>query len=164
MNVLPAPGHFASNVFLMAWLRNSRLASVSAEIVRGIDFWETWSPIVQWSTVRLMMTLAAKLDLCSSQADITAAFVHAELEPGEQIFVCQPAGFQREGDLVLSLKRTVYGQRQTPRSFFCYLTRSLTSHGLVQSDLDPCLFIGKDVIVIVYVDDLFFLFQVHGCH
>ncbi|KAL7478509.1 hypothetical protein ACHAW6_004267 [Cyclotella cf. meneghiniana] len=60
----------------------------------GIDFWETWSPIVQWSTVRLMMTLAAKLDLCSAQANITAAFVHTDLEPGEQIFVRQPTGFQ----------------------------------------------------------------------
>jgi hypothetical protein len=122
----------------------------------GIDFWETWSPVVQWSTVRLMMTLAAKLDLCSAQADITAAFVHADLEPGEQIFVRQPAGFQRDGDLVLSLKRAVYGLRQAPRSFFRYLSRSLTSHGLVQSDLDPCLFIGKHVIVVVYVDDLLF--------
>eukprot|EP00804_Cyclotella_cryptica_P001177 CCRYP_016994-RA/>CCRYP_016994-RA protein AED:0.39 eAED:0.19 QI:0/0/0/1/0.5/0.33/3/0/796 len=62
----------------------------------GIDFWETWSPVVQWSTVRLMMTLAAKLDLCSAQADITAAFIHADLEPGEQMFVRQPAGFQRD--------------------------------------------------------------------
>eukprot|EP00804_Cyclotella_cryptica_P018716 CCRYP_007209-RB/>CCRYP_007209-RB protein AED:0.25 eAED:0.23 QI:0/-1/0/1/-1/1/1/0/629 len=122
----------------------------------GIDFWETWPPVVQWSTVRLMMTLAAKLDLCSAQADITAAFVHADLEPGEQIFVRQPAGFQRDGDHVLSLKRTVYGLRQAPRSFFRYLSRSLTLHGLVQSDLDPCLFIGKHIIVVVYIDDLLF--------
>ena len=122
----------------------------------GIDFWETWSPVVQWSTVRLMMTLAAKLDLCSAQANITAAFVHADLKPGERIFVQQPSGFQRDGDLVLSLKRAVYGLQQAPCSFFRYLSRSLTSHGLVQSDLDPCLFIGKHVIVVVYVDDLLF--------
>eukprot|EP00804_Cyclotella_cryptica_P018088 CCRYP_017613-RA/>CCRYP_017613-RA protein AED:0.31 eAED:0.29 QI:0/0/0/1/0/0.5/2/0/495 len=74
----------------------------------GVDFWETWPPVVQWSTVRLMMTLAAKLDLCSALADITAAFIHADLEPGEQIFVRQPTGFQQDGDLVLSLKHTVY--------------------------------------------------------
>ena len=122
----------------------------------GIDFWETWSPVVQWCTVRLMMTLAAKLDLCSAQADITAAFIHADLDPGEQIFVRQSAGFQRDGDLVLSLKRALYGLSQAPRSFFWYLSCSLTSHGLIQSDLDPCLFIGKHVIVAIYVDDLLF--------
>lgn len=58
-----------------------------------IDFWELLSPVVKWNTVQLIMTLAAKHDLCSAWADITAAFIHAELEPGKQVFVQQPAHF-----------------------------------------------------------------------
>ena len=64
--------------------------------VEGIDFWETWSPVGQWSTVRTMMVLLTKLGSCTAQADITAAFVHAELKPGEQIFVNQPHKVSRE--------------------------------------------------------------------
>jgi hypothetical protein len=39
--------------------------------------------VVQWTTVRAMMILATKQQLCTAQADITAAFVHAPLPPKE---------------------------------------------------------------------------------
>ena len=50
-----------------------------ASQIEGVDFWETWAPVVQWSTVRTMMALSIKLGLKSAQADITGAFVHADL-------------------------------------------------------------------------------------
>eukprot|EP00956_Cyclotella_meneghiniana_P012674 scaffold18024_cov31-Cyclotella_meneghiniana.AAC.1 len=75
--------------------------------IEGVDFFETWAPVVQWTTVRSMMTLAAKMDLQSAQADITAAFVHAPLDPGEEIYVKQPRGHERQSpdgkELVLKL-------------------------------------------------------------
>jgi hypothetical protein len=116
----------------------------------GIDFFETWSPVVQWTTVRSMMILAANQEL------VTAAFVHAELKPGEDIYVRQPAGFKRGEGLVLKLKRSVYGLRQAPRYFFKYLTDRMENIGLVQSKKDPCLFVGSNVIAVVYVNDILF--------
>jgi hypothetical protein len=77
----------------------------------GIDFFETWSPVVQWTTVRSMMVLAANRKLVTAQADITAAFVHAELGQDEHIYVHQPAGFRRGENMVLKLKKSVYGLR-----------------------------------------------------
>jgi hypothetical protein len=38
--------------------------------IEGVDFWETWAHVVQWSTVRTMMVLSTKLGLKSAQADI----------------------------------------------------------------------------------------------
>jgi hypothetical protein len=122
----------------------------------GIDFFETWSPVAQWTTVRSMMILAANQELVTAQADITAAFIHAELKPGEDIYVRQPAGFKRGEGLVLKLKRSVYGLRQAPRYFFKYLTDRMENIGLVQSKKDPCLFVGSNVIAVVYVDDILF--------
>jgi hypothetical protein len=55
---------------------------------------------------------------------------------------------------VLRLKRALYGLKQAPRHFFHYLSQHLIKHGLRQSSFDPCLFIGSNIIVIVYVDDL----------
>jgi hypothetical protein len=86
--------------------------------IEGVDFFETWAPVVQWTTVRSMMILATRLNLVSAQADITAAFVHAPLGPDEHIYVHQPAGFQRDGNLVLKLKKSVYGLRQSPATSF----------------------------------------------
>ena len=77
--------------------------------MKGVDFFETWAPVIQWTTVCSMMVLATRMNLVSAQADITAAFVHAPLRPDEHIYVQQPADFQRDGDLVLKLKKSVYG-------------------------------------------------------
>ena len=126
--------------------------------IEGIDFSETWAPVVQWTTVRSMMVLATNKGLCSAQADITAAFVHAPLDEFEDgdIYVQQPRGFEVPGDYVLKLNRSVYGIKQAPRNFFKYLKKHLRGQGLIQSDHDPCLFIGAKVTVIVYVDDILF--------
>jgi hypothetical protein len=44
--------------------------------------------------------------------------------------------------------------RQSPRYFFKYLSARLINQGLQPSDHDPCLFLSKDIVVILYVDDL----------
>jgi hypothetical protein len=136
----------------------ARLCVRGDQQTEGIDFFETWSPVVQWTTVRTMMILAANQNLVTAQADITAAFVHAQLQPGEQIYIHQPMGFKRGDNMVLRLKRSVYGLKQAPRYFFKYLKEHLESSeiGLQQSKRDPCLFVGKDLIAVVYVDDILF--------
>ena len=95
------------------------------------------------------------LGLKSKQGDITAAFVHADIEEGENIYVEMPHGFRKQGK-VLKLKKTLYGLHQSPRAFWLYLTKKMNSCGMVQSTFDPCLFIGAKVMCICYVDDLIF--------
>ena len=57
---------------------------------------------------------------------------------------------------VLKLKKTLYGLRQIPRAFWKYMTSMIEICGIVQSKIDQCLFIGKKVMAIIYVDELFF--------
>ncbi len=103
------------------------------------------------------MTLALKLNLISVQCDITAAFTHARVPLTETIHVHQPRGFNwGNGDEVLHLKRTLYGLKQSPWYFFAYITERLIKQGLTASKYDPCLFMNKSIIVIVYVDDILF--------
>jgi hypothetical protein len=55
------------------------------------------------------------------------------------------------------LKCSVYGLRQSSGNFFKYLSDDhLEAEGLAPSALDPCLFIGKTVIAVIYVDDVLF--------
>jgi hypothetical protein len=124
--------------------------------IEGVDYWETWAPVVQWSTVRTMMILSTKLGLVSAQADITGAFVHADLKTTEHIYVRQPRGMSRGRDLVLKLNKSVYGLKQAPKYFFEHLTKRMALCGLKQSNKDPCLFIGSKVIAVIYVDDILF--------
>ena len=51
----------------------------------GIDFFETYSPVVAWSTIRLLLVLSILLELKSKQVDYTLAFVHAPIDPGTYV-------------------------------------------------------------------------------
>ena len=123
--------------------------------VHDVDFFETYAPVVQWTTNRLMLILEVLLGLKSKQGDITAAFVHADIEEGENIYVEMPHGFRNQGK-ILKHKKTPYGLHQSRRAFWLYLTKKMNLCGMVQSTFDPCLFIGAKVMCICYVDDLIF--------
>ena len=160
MNVLPSTWAFKCKRFPDGRVKKfkARFCARGDRQKEGIDFFETWSPVVQWTTVRIMLIFSCILGLKSVQADITAAFVHAHLPTTEQVYVHQPRGFYAPNTTsnshVLKLKRALYGLKQAPRHFFNYLSQHLTKHGLRQSSFDPCLFFGSNLVVIVYVDDL----------
>jgi hypothetical protein len=128
--------------------------------LEGVDFFETYAPVVQWTTIRLMFILEVLLGLKSKQGDVTYAFLHADLAPDETVYVKMPLGFNTKSKngkrQVLKLNKTLYGFRQSPRVLWKYITKKLESCGLMQSRFDPCLFIRPDVICIVYVDNLIF--------
>lgn len=77
--------------------------------IEGVGFFETWTPVIQRTSVCSMMVLVTHIQLISSQADITATFVHAPLGPNGHNCVHQPADLHCDGDLVLELKKSVYG-------------------------------------------------------
>jgi hypothetical protein len=157
MNVLPSTWAFKIKRYPDGRVKKfkARFYARSDRQKEGIDYFETWAPVVQWSTVRIVMILAIKLKLISVQCDITATFVHGRVPLTEMIYVHQPRGFHRgKGDEVLRLKRTLYGLKQSSRYFFQYLTERLVKRGLTASALDPCLFLSRSLIVVIYVDDI----------
>ena len=62
--------------------------------LQGIDFFETYAPVVQWTSVRMMLILEILMNLKSKQSDVTAAFLHANLTPEEKVFVEMHLGFR----------------------------------------------------------------------
>ena len=112
--------------------------------VEGVDFFETFAPVVQWSTIRLLLVLSQKLDFSTAQVDYTAAFVQATID--EDVFVRMPKGFRKE-NTILKLWRSLYGLRQSPRNFFNHLKQNLQSKQLnfIQSDHDPFYFLENTV-------------------
>jgi hypothetical protein len=57
------------------------------------------------------------------------------------------------GVYVLLISKNLYGLKQAGNNWFDKLRDSLLSRGFHQSSIDPCLFIQKELILIVYVDD-----------
>ena len=133
----------------------ARFCARGDQQLEGIDFFETYAPVVQWTTVRLLLILEVLLQLKSKQGDVAAAFVHAELGENEKVYVEMPLGFRKKGK-VLKLKKTLYGLRQSPRAFWQYLTKAMIGAGMRVSKSDPCLFVSEKVIAVAFVDDILF--------
>lgn len=127
----------------------------------GIDFDETFSPVLRHSTLRLMFALAVKLNLEMCHLDVNTAFLNGVLS--EVIYMQKPVGLECNNDnAVLKLKRAIYGLKQSSRIWYQRVEDLLTSIGYKKSQSEPCLFTKNDgnsrTIVLLYVDD-FFLFS-----
>lgn len=133
----------------------ARFCARGDQQLEGIDFFETYAPVVQWTTVRLLLILEVLLQLKSKQGDVTAAFLHADLDEREKVYVEMPLGFRKQGK-VLKLKKTLYGLRQSPRAFWQFLTKAMIGAGMKVSKSDPCLFVSEKVIAVAFVDDILF--------
>jgi hypothetical protein len=153
----------AHGLFKTKWFPGSSVKKFKAQFCargdrqkEGINFFEAWAPVVQWSTIPIVMVLAAKLCLQLIHCDITAAFIHGHVPLEEEIYLHQPRGFkQGKGTEVLCLWRTLYGLCQLPQYFYKYFTEHLVMQGLTPSNFDPYLFLSSTLIVVIYVDDIF---------
>jgi hypothetical protein len=63
--------------------------------LEGINFFETYAPVVQWTTIRKMFILEILLGLKSRQGDVLCTFLHGELQPDENVYVEMPFSFSQ---------------------------------------------------------------------
>ena len=73
----------------------------------------------------------------------------------EEVYVEPPKAFGSKDklDKILLLLKSLYGLKQAPKTFFDKLSAGLIERGFTPSAHDPCLFMKKDMICVVYVDD-----------
>ena len=120
----------------------------------GVDYWETYAPVVNWISIRLLLILTVVHKLETKSIDFVLAFPQAELK--RNVFMELPYGFRygKKGQYVLRLKKNLYGLADASLNWFKKLTEGLEAEGFVKSDVDQCVFIRKDCVILVYVDDM----------
>ena len=120
----------------------------------GVNYWETYAPVVNWLSVRTLMSLSILHDLETRSIDFILAFPQADLDV--DIFMELPYGFDVDGrrGYILKLNKNLYGLKDASRTFWNMLKRGLEARGYQrQSSTDSCVFLGKDSVVLIYVDD-----------
>ncbi|GKC59951.1 retrotransposon protein, putative, ty1-copia subclass [Tanacetum coccineum] len=95
----------------------------------GIDYNEVFSPVVRHTSIRVILALTACKDYELEQLDVKTAFLHGNLK--EVIYMRQPQGYE-QGNKVCLLKKSLYGLKQSPRSY------------------EP----GEYIYLLLYVDDM----------
>ncbi|KAJ1700426.1 hypothetical protein LUZ63_000205 [Rhynchospora breviuscula] len=126
----------------------------------GIDYEETFSPVVRFETVRLILALAAQLKKKVYQFDVKSAFLNGDLK--EEVYVEQPKGFEVKGkeQHVYKLSKALYGLKQAPRAWYSKIDTYFINSGFTRSKSEPNLYINKKgeelLIVCLYVDDMIY--------
>ena len=121
----------------------------------GLNYLETYAPVVTWFSIRLLIITALLQNWSIRQVDFVMAYTQAPIE--NDMYMALPAGistsFGNKKDYVLKLKKNLFGQKQAGRVWNQFLVQKLQDIGFVPSKVDECVFYRGTTIFIVYVDD-----------
>jgi len=109
-------------VFLRKYTKEGKLAKYKARLVArgysqipGMDFNDTFSPVVRLEAIRSITALAVNLDWEMQQMDVKGAYLNGILK--EELYMTQPQGFSDGTERVCRLIKTLYGLKQSGREW-----------------------------------------------
>jgi Reverse transcriptase (RNA-dependent DNA polymerase) len=133
----------------------ARLNVDGSKQVKGVNFWETYAPVAQWATIRLVMSMVSINRWKVKTFDFVQAFPQAPSEA--ELYIDVPRGCNIDGDRdkwCLKVVNNIYGQKQAGRVWYRFLTDKLINElEFKQSKHDPCLLWKNGCIIVIYTDD-----------
>ena len=159
----------------------TRLCGRGFNMVKGIDYTETFAPVAKMATLRIFLSLIAIFNLYSSSLDVKTAYLNAHIK--EDVYMIPPDDllpqlkllFERSTNEdhkkiiknqmrkinlghVLKLLKAIYGTKQGGREWFLLIDEYFKSIGFKSNKVDNCFYTlieGNDyVILLLYVDDI----------
>ncbi|CAI7884219.1 unnamed protein product [Closterium sp. NIES-54] len=128
---------------------------------KGVDFFQTFSPTLKMTTLRVSLHVAAQRDYELHSLEFSIAFSQSSLH--EENWLHRPPDFTGSfpAGTQGSLRRPIYGLRQTPHEWHDTQRTTLATLGFAPLTADPSLFLRTDTslppfYVLVYVDELVF--------
>ncbi|KAK3233736.1 hypothetical protein CYMTET_55980 [Cymbomonas tetramitiformis] len=137
--------------------RKSRVCVRGNKQEYGVDYYDTFAPCTQLSSVRAVITLALNLGLTVYHMDVDTAFLNSVLE--EDLYVRLPRGLDYGGHRCAKLVKAVYGLKQAGKEWFDTSDAFIMGYDsrMQRSDVEPCLYFIRDatlqVIILAYVDE-----------
>jgi hypothetical protein len=116
----------------------------------GEDCFDSYSPVVQLTTIRTLLSVAASYGLIIHQMNVKTVFLNGELE--EEIYMDQPDGFIANGqeNKVCKLLKSLYGLKQAPKQWNEKFDNTLTSAGFIVNEADKCVYYRNGGVKVSY--------------
>ncbi|KAL0284519.1 UNVERIFIED_CONTAM: Retrovirus-related Pol polyprotein from transposon RE1 [Sesamum angustifolium] len=124
----------------------------------GVDFEETYSPVVMVMSIPILLAIAAWYDNEIWQMDMKMTFLNGFIE--EDIYMDQPEVFTFVGEKrkVCHLQRSIYGLKQASRSWNTHLDDIIQGYDFIKNEFDPCVYkrISGSIVayLMLYLDDI----------
>ena len=140
----------------------ARLCAGGHKSIEFLDYWNTYSPVVSWNTVRLLIVIALLNDWHMQSIDFVLAFPQAPvktdiyMQPPKVPYNFTIPDLPNKHDRVTKvykLIKNLYGLKDASKTWFDYLRNGLEKRGWKRSEVDECLFTKNGIILVVYVDD-----------
>jgi hypothetical protein len=122
----------------------------------GVSYWKTYSPVVNMLTICLRLALCNIHGLESKSINFALAFPQADLNKDSWMEL--PVGIVINSNpdnscaYVLKLKKSLYGLKQASLNWFQKLKQGLVDQGFTPSEIDPCLYLKENMVLLTYVD------------
>ena len=133
----------------------ARLVAKGFTQKKGIDFKDTFSPVVRHESLRILLAIAAHRRLTLTQFDVTTAFLHGVIT--EDLYMEQPEGFSDGSPKVCKLLKGIYGLKQSPRVWNENVDQTLKKMGMKQLQSDSCVYTDSHspphIFISLFVDD-----------
>nr|QBH67450.1 hypothetical protein UE_1384 [Ustilago esculenta] len=140
----------------------ARLVAQGYTQVHGIDYEETFTPVVKMATLRMLMIMSLQYDMKIYQLDVVTAYLNGKLDV--DLYMRQPplpASMMQSGSqsLVCKLNKSLYGLKQAGCTWYQKVDSTLTDIGFKRSNYDSALYYIENkgeppLILTLYVDDV----------
>lgn len=133
------------------------LAAKGFTQTRGLDYLDTFIPVVKMKTIRVLMAIAVVHNWTLFQLGLNKTFLHGDFNEKVYMKVLSGVGTPHT-NIVCKLQRSLYGLKQVSRQWNTKLTNILVSTRYTQTNAGYSLFTKNSsvgfIIILVYVDDL----------
>ena len=120
----------------------------------GIDYFETFAPVVRLESLRILLAIAAAHDMEIRQMDAVSAYLLSELQ--EDVYTEVPEGLDIDRGKVRKLRKGMPGLKQSGYVWNKKISAFFTEFGLHRTPAEPSVFKNETgtLIVALYVDDI----------
>ena len=136
----------------------ARLVAKGFRQTHGVDYDETFSPVVMLKSIRILLAIAAYYDYEIWQMDVKTVFLNGHLL--EDVYMAQPEGFvdPTNSKRVCKLHKSIYGLKQASRSWNLRFDNAIKEFGFIKNEDEPCVYKkisgSVTIFLILYVDDI----------